>query len=141
MHMLHKTQAKPSRVVAGAQRSSNATGILFLIPKGCATIAQCFNIGKNQRNRGPVPKGRLSERTPFQPSLRDLMTSALIDPTLKRWAIVVCPTGTKLIVEYYLTPFFGLKPSGIRAGALRSGPHLAFVSLRIFQYSDSANES
>ncbi len=70
-------------------------GFVFLIPEGCATIAQCFNIGKKQGNGDPVPKGRLRDRAPFQPSLRDLMISALINPTLKRWAIVACPSGTR----------------------------------------------
>src|SRR3989442_14446372 len=45
-------------------------------------------------NHWSVPKGRLRDRAPFQPSLRDLMTSALINPTLRRWAIVACPSAT-----------------------------------------------
>ena len=52
---------------------------LIFIPEGCAKIAQCFNIGKNQGNGSPVPKVRLKQCAPFQPSLRDWMISALIE--------------------------------------------------------------
>ncbi len=45
---------------------------------------------------GTVPKGRLNDRAPFQPSLRDSLISGLINPTLKPWAIVACPSGTRV---------------------------------------------
>ena len=42
-----------------------------------------------------VPKGRLKPRAISQPSLRDFSYWLGI-PTLKRWAIVACPSGTKI---------------------------------------------
>src|SRR4051794_38371834 len=87
---------------------------VFLIPEGFATIAQCFNIGKDQGNGGPVPKGRLRVRAPFQPSLRGLDDLGADNPTLKRWAIVACPSGTG---DLWISPgsFFivSLVPKGL----------------------------
>jgi len=42
-----------------------------------------------------VPKGRLKPRAIRQPSLRDLSDCGREFPTLKRWAIIACPSGTK----------------------------------------------
>jgi hypothetical protein len=42
-----------------------------------------------------VPKGRLKPGTIRQPSLRDLACCGRSFPTLKRWAIIACPSGTK----------------------------------------------
>ena len=41
-----------------------------------------------------VPKGRLKPCAIRQPSLRDLSDHGRWFPTLKRWAIIVCPSGT-----------------------------------------------
>jgi hypothetical protein len=50
-----------------------------------------FSVGIDGRS-GTVPKGRLRNATRIQPSLRDLEGFAL-DPTLKRWAILMHPSG------------------------------------------------
>src|ERR1035437_3015036 len=42
-----------------------------------------------------VPKGRLKPWAIRQPSLRDLSCCGRWFPTLKRWAINACPSGTK----------------------------------------------
>jgi len=42
-----------------------------------------------------VPKGRLKPGAIHQPSLRDLSCYERWFPTLKRWAIIACPSGTK----------------------------------------------
>ena len=42
-----------------------------------------------------VPKGRLKPCAIRQPSLRDLSCCGRWFPTLKRWAIIACPSGTK----------------------------------------------
>jgi len=64
-----------------------------VVPEGRPRIARRFNAGFATDN-GRVPKGRLS-RGVFQPSLRDSMTSCDAHPTLKRWAIVKSPFGTR----------------------------------------------
>jgi len=56
-------------------------------------IAQRFSVGIGGRN-WKVPKGRLRNATRIQPSLRDSESIYLAYPTLKRWAIVECPSGT-----------------------------------------------
>ena len=43
-----------------------------------------------------VPKGRLKPRAIRQSSLRDLSCRGRWFPTLKRWAIIVCPSGTMM---------------------------------------------
>ena len=43
-----------------------------------------------------VPKGRLKRCAIRQPSLRDLLGDGRWFPTLKRWAIIGCPSGTMI---------------------------------------------
>ena len=65
-----------------------------LLPKGDATIAQCFSIGM-RHGIDPSPEGTADMRPDFQPSLRDFLAIRLAHPTLKRWAIVEHPYGMK----------------------------------------------
>src|ERR1035437_8998024 len=58
-----------------------------------------------------VPKGRLKPCAIRQPSLRDLSDHGRWFPTLKRWAIIGCPSGTKTCPG--LAYFVGANPSGI----------------------------
>ena len=58
-----------------------------------------------------VPKGRLKPCAIRQPSLRDLSDHGRWFPTLKRWAIIECPSGTKTCPG--LAYFVGANPSGI----------------------------
>ena len=62
-----------------------------------------------------VLKGRLMERAPFQPSLRDSITSDTDYPTLKRWAIIARPSGTGPL------SIFKSIPGGIARGRAHSG--------------------
>ena len=48
----------------------------------------------NESLGAQVPKGRLKPCAIRQPSLRDLSCCGRWFPTLKRWAIIVCPSGT-----------------------------------------------
>src|ERR1017187_4113104 len=64
-----------------------------------------------------VPKGRLKPCAIRQPSLRDLSDHGRWFPTLKRWAIIERPSGTKTCPG--LAYFVGANPSGIgRGGSL-----------------------
>jgi hypothetical protein len=74
-------------------KTSIATRISFSIPEGCMRIAQRFSVGIEGRS-WKVPKGRLRNATRIQPSLRDSESIYPVYPTLKRWAIVECPSGT-----------------------------------------------
>src|ERR1035437_9283274 len=58
-----------------------------------------------------VPKGRLKPCAIRQPSLRDLSDHGRWFPTLKRWAIIERPSGTKTCPG--LAYFVGANPSGI----------------------------
>jgi len=65
------------------------------VPKGHLTIAQCFSVGNSATGR-QVPKGRLNPGA--DPTL-SAVPSGLgphrrASPTLKRWAMVSCPSGT-----------------------------------------------
>jgi hypothetical protein len=65
-----------------------------------------------------VPKGRLKPCAIRQPSLRDLSDHGRWFPTLKRWAIIECPSGTKTCPG--LAYFVGANPSGIGQECPRS---------------------
>jgi len=56
-----------------------------------------------------VPKGRLNPCAIRQPSLRDLSGCGRWFPTLKRWAIIGCPSGTKTCPG--LACFVGANPN------------------------------
>src|SRR6266576_553189 len=65
-----------------------------------ATIAQPFKVGENGIKNGRVPKGRLNPRSSkhFEPFVvsavpSGLKPSAIVDPTLKGWAIFKHPSG------------------------------------------------
>src|ERR1039458_9199311 len=65
-----------------------------------------------------VPKGRLKPCAIRQPSLGDLSDHGRWFPTLKRWAIIECPSGTKTCPG--LAYFVGANPSGIGQECPRS---------------------
>src|ERR1017187_481593 len=69
------------------------------VPKGLVIIAQRFNAGGADEHRR-VPKGRLNDDGRLRPFSRPVGTHALRTtfPTLKRRAIVGCPSGTTLRV-------------------------------------------
>ena len=85
-------QSAPARGRGYEAASSSLPEIAF-VPKGHSRIAQRDNVGG--RCRGwPVPKGRLSlDPTPSAvPSGR--VPFSQLDPTLSRWAVAKCPSGT-----------------------------------------------
>src|SRR6266404_6694849 len=92
--MLHKTQVKPSRVVAGAQKSSsNATRISNRkmdlnnrqrsCPGGTCDNSPTFQRWVDQCRDHQVPKGRLKRRAIVQPSLRDWTDISLVLPNVE----------------------------------------------------------
>src|ERR1035437_1483464 len=66
-----------------------------------------------------VPKGRLKPCALRQPSLRDLSDHGRWFPTLKRWAIIGCPSGTKREFRGAQVPKGRLKPCATRQPSLR----------------------
>jgi hypothetical protein len=70
--------------------------LTLLIPEGWPRIAQRFNVGGGECRGAQVPKGRLKPRAIRQSSLRDSSCRRRWLPTLKRWAIIVCPSGTMI---------------------------------------------
>jgi len=63
-------------------------------PGGMADNSPTFQRWVREFRGAQVPKGRLKPRAVRQPSLRDLSDCGGVFPTLKRWAIVACPSGT-----------------------------------------------
>ena len=63
-------------------------------PGGMAENSPTFQRWVREFRGAPVPKGRLKPYAIRQPSLRDLSDCGGGFPTLKRWAIVACPSGT-----------------------------------------------
>ena len=63
------------------------------IPQGCLTMAQRLSVGLGvQRSRRPEGTTERECERSVVPSGRFICPT--LDPTLKRWAIVVCPSGT-----------------------------------------------
>ena len=59
-------------------------------------IAQRFNAGFTPPRNTPKPRqGRKNPRLILLPSLRDSLVFRLLNPALKRWAIIECPSGTR----------------------------------------------
>ena len=63
-------------------------------PGGMVDNSPTFQRWVREFSGGQVPKGRLKPSANRQPSLRDLWDCGGGFPTLKRWAIVACPSGT-----------------------------------------------
>src|ERR1035438_9407756 len=66
-----------------------------LHPGGMPGNSPTFQRWVREFRGAQVPKGRLMDRAGFQPSLRDLSCCGRWFPTLKRWAIIACPSGTR----------------------------------------------
>src|SRR5664280_1011832 len=64
-------------------------------PGGMAENSPTFQRWGREFRGAQVPKGRLKPCAIRQPSLRDLSGYGRWFPTLKRWAIIGCPSGTK----------------------------------------------
>src|SRR5439155_25575751 len=65
-----------------------------LHPGGMADNSPTFQRWEPDHRSVRVPKGRLNYAH-SQPSLRDLLPDGRQFPTLKRWAIIASPSGTK----------------------------------------------
>jgi hypothetical protein len=63
-------------------------------PGGMTENSPTFQRWVREFREAQVPKGRLKPCTIYQPSLRDLSCCGRWFPTLKRWAIIRCPSGT-----------------------------------------------
>ena len=63
-------------------------------PGGMVENSPTFQRWGREFRGAQVPKGRLNPCAIHQPSLRDLSYRGRWFPTLKRWAIIVCPSGT-----------------------------------------------
>jgi hypothetical protein len=63
-------------------------------PGGMTGNSPTFQRWVREFREAQVPKGRLKPCTIYQPSLRDLSCCGRWFPTLKRWAIIRCPSGT-----------------------------------------------
>ena len=89
----------------------DATRISFFIPEGCLIIAQRFNVGCRAQScfspEGTAEIARIPSAVPS--GLRPL--PALV-PTLKRWAIVACPSGTEASRTFRLC-LRAINPSGV----------------------------
>src|ERR1035437_5469652 len=64
-------------------------------PGGMTENSPTFQRWVREFRDAQVPKGRLKPCATRQPSLRDLSCCGRWFPTLKRWAISACPSGTK----------------------------------------------
>jgi hypothetical protein len=64
-------------------------------PGGMTENSPTFQRWVREFRGAQVPKGRLKPCAIRQPSLRDLSCCGRWFPTLKRWAIIACPSGTK----------------------------------------------
>src|ERR1019366_9192117 len=64
-------------------------------PGGMTENSPTFQRWVREFRGAQVPKGRLKPGAIHQPSLRDLSGYGRWFPTLKRWAIIGCPSGTK----------------------------------------------
>ena len=80
-------------------------------PGGMVETSPTFQRWGREFRGAQVPKGRPKPGAIHQPSLRDLSCSGRWFPTLKRWAIIGCPAGTKTCPG--LAYFVGANPSGI----------------------------
>src|SRR5664280_1058093 len=74
---------------------SEALGFDRPHPGGMAENSPTFQRWVREFRGAQVPKGRLKPGAIHQPSLRDLSCCGRWFPTLKRWAIIACPSGTK----------------------------------------------
>ena len=97
-------------------RSSMPLGFDPPHPGGMAENSPTFQCWGREFRGAQVPKGRLKplairQCAIRQPSLRDLSGCGRWFPTLKRWAIIGCPSGTKTCPG--LAYFVGANPSGI----------------------------
>ncbi len=75
-------------------RSSMPLGFDPPHPGGMAENSPTFQRWGREFRGAQVPKGRLKPCAIRQPSLRDLSGCGRWFPTLKRWAIIGCPSGT-----------------------------------------------
>src|SRR5664279_1717861 len=64
-------------------------------PGGMAENSPTFQRWGREFRGAQVPQGRLKPCAIRQPSLRDLSDRGRWFPTLKRWAIIICPSGTR----------------------------------------------
>jgi len=78
-------------------------------PGGMAENSPTFQRWGREFRGAQVPKGRLTPCAIRQPSLRDLSGCGRWFPTLKRWAIIGCPSGTKTCPG--LACFVGANPN------------------------------
>ena len=91
-------------------------------PGGMADNSPTFQCWGREFRWAQVPKGRLKLCAIRQPSLRDLWDFGGGFPTLKRWAIVACPSGTMtwpcfagLVWEQFLAALVFMFPVEARA--------------------------
>jgi len=83
-------------------------------PAGMGENSPTFQRWGREFRGAQVPMGRLKRCAIRQPSLRELWGHGRWFPTLKRWAITVCPSGTKTCPS--MAHFLGASPSGIGRG-------------------------
>ena len=79
-----------------ASLGANPGGMGHFHPGGMADNSPTFQRWGCAFRGAQVPKGRLKSGALRQPSLRDLWDCGGGFPTLKRWAIIVCPSGTMI---------------------------------------------
>jgi hypothetical protein len=89
-------------------------------PGGMAENSPTFQRCGHEFSGAQVPKGRLKRCAIRQPSLRDLSDHGRWFPTLKRWAIIGGPSGTKTCPS--LAYFVGANPSDILVGVFPCCP-------------------
>ena len=94
------------------------------VPEGQATIAQRFSVGP-LGGRRRVPKGRLDRAESAVPPGRACQRTA--HPTLKRRAILKCPSGTDPAANLLNRP--GSTPSRMATAIALCAPWLALDSL------------
>ncbi len=81
-------------IVACPSGTMTWPGLAHPHPGGMADNSPTFQRWVREFSGAQVPKGRLKPGAIRQPSLRDLWDCGGGFPTLKRWAIVACPSGT-----------------------------------------------
>ena len=80
-------------------------------PEGMAHSSPTFQRWVREFKGAQVPKGRMKPCASRQPSLRDLSDCGGGFPTLKRWAIIGYPSGTRTWPA--LAYLVGASPGGI----------------------------
>src|ERR1035437_9396191 len=95
-------------------------------PGGMTENSPTFQRWVREFRGAQVPKGRLKSCAIRQPSLRDLSCCGRWFPTLKRWAIIACPSGTKtwpgfagILWDQILARIFHTRERRVRARGLQ----------------------